>query len=437
MPKLFFPNTEEALSQLDASFTQIFMSKSRKMFARFLYGLDPGDILATPIPIELSFQKYSCQLLGLGQPTEVVLDVQLAASCLLGDSIHQDSHALRELRRRCQGPGWYLEPYYQSPAAYQVGDLLGLPLRVTPRRLVERDLVEAINDKDFCKGLGLGASCRVVEGLHADNLSDLSLAIERLTATLEDKRQGRIMLRKVKCAGGCGNMSGTASQLQERIPKWYSLGRVLVEPFLDFVEVCGSLTLLDGVGSQLLAIDRQVVRDGHWQGFDYPAVPLQNQKAFLEEIAAASQRLGRALHLAGARGLLNVDWGIKPNAQGILEPILLECNFRHNGLSYVLDLGKRLFGEYWSRLFIASREECPTSLTDSATVLQALEFLTYEGENVLLRSPLQAHRARRGLVLTSPPLHGGVSIAVFGDSPEYTQSVLRMAMRALGTGSNP
>ena len=78
-------------------------------------------------------------------------------------------------------------------------------------------------------------------------------------------------------------------------------------------------------------------------------------------------------------------------------------------------------------MYIRSREAVPTSCANAQAVLQALAPLTFEGEPILLRQA----GSERGLVVTSPPAHGGAALAVFGDTTEYADSILEMAKRAL------
>lgn len=429
MPKLFVPNAEEALPYLDASFAEFFRSKTLKMFPRFLCSLHPGDILASPVPIEPVFAEYICTLMGLGRPDDVIIKVKLADSCLLGESILSDPRAVSEIKRRCSGDGWALEPYMQTRAMHELGEALGLKTLGTPAPAVNSDLIEDLNDKDFCKGLGTGARCHTVNGLKADNLNELSVNIYRLSRHLPDPKHSKIMLRKIKFAGGAGNLSGTADELLAKIDSWYSTGRVLIEPFLDFAGVCGSLSLITDDGAEFIALDSQVFKNGSWCGFNCPpSIPEDCQEAIKE----GAGRIGSSLHWAKARGYMNLDWGLlrSDSAAGGLKPVLLECNFRHNGFSYITDLAAHCFGSSWKEMHISSRESVPASVPDTKTLLQTLAFLTYDGEPLLLRGK----GSKRGLILTSPLLHGGAGFAAFGETPECCEEILKLAAQAAGTG---
>ncbi|MCR4783133.1 MAG: hypothetical protein K6A35_01260 [bacterium] len=428
MPRLFIPNAEEALPYADASFRDFFEAKTLKMFPRFLGSLKTGDILLSPLTIETAFADYICRLLNLGRPSEVIINFELASSYLVGESISQDAQARQEIARRCSNSTRYeLEPYMQTEAVHCLGRELALPVRGTSSELVNQGLIEAINDKSFCKGLGLGCQCRVVSGLQADSLPDLKRSIAQLSRHLSTDQHDLIMLRKVKYAGGAGNLVGTAEELQQKVSTWYNVGRVLVEPFMPFARICGSLSVLEESGPHFIGLDSQVFNEDGWCGFDYPAHFELKKQAVLSKLEGVTKRLEHALFQAGARGLLNIDWGLVQEEDGLLEPVLLECNFRHNGFSYVVDIAKKLFGSRWRDMYIRSREAVPTSCANAQAVLQALAPLTFEGEPILLRQA----GSERGLVVTSPPAHGGAALAVFGDTTEYADSILEMAKRAL------
>lgn len=432
MPKLFLPNAENVIPTSEGGFAEFFRHKTLKVFPRFLCSLNPGDVLVTPTPIEPSFQKYICSLLNLGSPEQTVINVKMASSCLLTDAIKADTDALQAIKERCQGEDWFVEPYIQTEPIFELGQQLELPVKGTAQKYLAFGLIDNLNSKDFCKALAIGAGCHVPPGMCADSLTTLERTIDTVSAQLTEQSgqtQPQLMLRKIQSAGGAGNLAGTATELKAALPHWYGGSRVLVEHFLDFETVCGSLSLINDQGCHFVGLDSQVFDShGGWCGFDYPAnVVGPEADEALSELLAGINRLGRSVYLAGARGYLNMDWGLARNAQGKLEPVFLECNFRHNGFGYVVDIAKHFFGSHWSSLHISSRESLPTTAANTDELLTKLSSLTYEGEPLLLHKT----KGRRGLVITSPPTHGTVALAALGESEEYVESALALAARAL------
>jgi hypothetical protein len=51
-------------------------------------------------------------------------------------------------------------------------------------------------------------------------------------------------------------------------------------------------------------------------------------------------RYARHFRENGARGYVNLDWGIKKNR----EIMAIECNFRLNGFSHIIEIAKSCFG---------------------------------------------------------------------------------------------
>ncbi len=432
MPKLFLPNAENVIPTSEGGFSEFFQHKTLKVFPRFLCSLNPGDVLVTPTQIEPSFQSYICSLLDLGAPEQTVINVKMAASCLLTDAIKADAAALQAIKERCQGEDWFVEPYIQTEPIFELGQQLELPVKGTAQKYLALGLIDNLNSKDFCKALAIGAGCQVPPGMCADSGSTLEQLIDTVSAQLSaqnEQKQPKLMLRKIQSAGGAGNLAGTADELKTALPQWYGGSRVLVEQFIDFETVCGSLSFIDDQGCHFIGLDSQVFdTHGGWCGFDYPA-NLTGSEAdeAMSKLLADINRLGRSVYLTGARGYLNMDWGLTRNEHGQLEPIFLECNFRHNGFGYVVDIAKHFFGPHWSSLYISSRESLPTAATTTDEVLDKLGSLTYEGEPLLLHKT----KGRRGLVITSPPAHGTVALAALGESEEYVESALALAARAL------
>ncbi len=432
MPKLFLPNAENVIPSSEGGFTDFFQHKTLKVFPRFLCSLNPGDVLVTPTQIEPSFQRYICSLLNLGSPEQTVINVKMAESCLLTDAIRADNIARQAIKERCQGEGWFVEPYIQTEPIMELSRQLELPVKGTDPKYLALGLIDNLNSKDFCKALAIGAGCQVPPGMCADSLTALENTIDTVSAQLSEQNgqnQPRLMLRKIQSAGGAGNLAGTAAELKAAISDWYGGSRVLVEHFINFETVCGSLNLIDDQGCHFVGLDSQVFDNrGGWCGFDYPAnVVGPEADEALSKLLADIDRLGRSVYLAGARGYLNMDWGLTRNAQGRLEPVFLECNFRHNGFGYVIDVARHFFGAHWSSLHISSRESLPTTAANTDELLTKLSSLTYEGEPLLLHKT----KGRRGLVITSPPTHGTVALAALGESEEYVESALALAARAL------
>lgn len=370
MPSLFLANAEEVLPDTDPGFADFVATKTMRMFPRFLLGLRPGDCLVTPVLPPEDFRRYVADLMQM-PPSEVVHVREHTRPYSLVDSLMHDLRIVGDRR------GWRLEPFMQTARSAALAARLGLDSDPTPPRL-SRTLNDKAAFRDWAREPAVPAST-----VHRR---------DELEEALRQAADERCMLRKACAAGGAGNMHGTPQELLARLDGWYGGGPVLVEPFVDFAAVAGTLVRLDADGPRFLGVDLQVIRDGAWSGFDYP-FPAHG----LEEPAI---RLARRAWSEGARGWMNLDWGFPAGEPD--RALLLECNLRHNGFGYVLDLARRLFGE--TRKAILSREGLPT---------------TARGTDDLLGRGLP-----REAVVTLPPQDGAFSVAVFAADPEEAAATL-------------
>lgn len=412
MPRLWVANAEEALPGDDLFYEQFFAAKTMRMFPRFLLCLKPGDCLVVPAPIPEDFANYIARLLRLGDPEGLLLRVKtLSSPYTLVESILQDEQVVDAIRERCGQGDWVMEPFIETPRIMRLANVSGIPTSKTSPLLVWFGLVGRLNDKGAFKKFASALGVRTVPGLEVDCARDLERAIQRMAVGRRE-----LMLRKVSYAGGAGNMHGSPSELLARLPDWYNGGRILVEPFLDIASVAGSLASIGPDSLQFLGIDLQVIRDGGWAGFDFP-YPAGPGASLVRDW---TMRIAEAVRDAGARGYLNLDWAFLQGSPG--SPVVLECNFRHNGLAYVTEFAGTYFGKGWDRLAICSREGLPTSAQSTEELLARLSGLRLDGQPVLIQAP----GAARGAVLTAPPEGGAYSVAVFAEDGDLAARALAL-----------
>jgi hypothetical protein len=416
MPRLWLANAEEVLPEADPFYDEFVRTRTMRMFPRFLLALERGDFLVAPLPIPRDYTGYVARLLDLGDPGRLTLEVRARTSPYsLVEGLLADPGALAEIRERTTQGTWVVEPFVESPRVLRLAEETGIPAGRSRADLVRSGRIGELNDKAWFKAFAASQGLPTVSGEVAFSREQLQEAIVRMSPRYPD-----LMLRKGVFAGGAGNTHGKGPELLGRVATWYAGGSVLVEPFLDIASVAGSLAWLGASGVRFLGIDLQVIREGSWSGFDYP----HPAGAGADRIREGTLSLAEELHQQGARGYLNLDWAF---LQGSPEaPLLLECNFRHNGFGYVTELAEKYFGPSWERLVIASREGLPTSSRSAAELLERLSGLCLEGHPVLLSAPGGAC----GAVLTSPPEAGSFSVAVFGEDAGWVKRALERVEEA-------
>lgn len=422
-PVYWIANAEEALPEEDTHFRAFFSQRTSRMFPRFITALHPGDKLVTPVPIDMDFARYLGIIMHLGDPDDFIMKVPLEPSCLITKSCEKALCDVKPPR---------LSFYTESARSGDMTELLGAHYAGTDIELVKSGLIDNLNDKGWFKNFAESCGVPTVPGIETEGLGELREAIERLPYE-------KLMLRKVKFAGGAGNMSGTKAELAPRLEEW-AQGRILAEPFLDIAEVAGTLARITDDGPEIMGQDCQVFSDGHWCGFSYPycetagfdscytpgCVRCAKHKTS-PVILDYSLKLARKAFELGARGYMNADWAI---LNGTREVIALECNFRHNGLSYVLDLASALFGSERRGLFIESREEIPSGERSFSKLYDRLAKVSFK-DSPLLYAPGSSMPCA---VITSPPFESdnGItfSAAFFGTSKKEAMKGMEKLMEA-------
>ena len=243
---------------------------------------------------------------------------------------------------------------------------------------------------------------------------------ERWYRTAQTAARLAMMLRKVSYAGGAGNIHGSGPALLKRIPTWYREGTVLVEPFLEIDAVAGSLAWIGPTGVRFVGIDLQLMRQGGFCGFDFP----YPEGPGATRVRQATLKVAEEIRRDGVRGYLNLDWAFPSEAPE--SPLVLECNFRHNGFAYVTEFASRYFGPGWEGMAIHSREGLPTSAGSTRELLARLSGLEVEGEPVLLEAPGRSW----GAAVTSPPEGGSFSVAVFDVERRRARQALALVEEA-------
>ncbi len=411
MPRLWVANAEEALPIDDVLYDYYRSHKTGALYARFLTCQRPGDVLVLPVSVDGEFIDYIGTVLSLEGLASRLLIPEHTEARLLGEAIMNSPQLMKTISQLCAGSDWYLEPFYQSLTMVVLSEALGLPMHGTAPELIRSGLIERLNSKHEFKLLTANTGILTVPGYVARSLPELRNAI-----SLWQRFDMPIMLRKSKYAGGAGNMSGRAEELLSRVFDWYNCGVVLCEPFMDIAEVCGSLVRLSDAGIELLGLDRQMFEDGGWCGFTFPfSDEMEKDLSFyrLDEVGAGALRLAQIAYDLGARGYMNVDWGFL-NGQ-VHYPLALECNFRNNGFSYVVEMAQHYFGARWRDLAIYCHEGVPTRYQSFAELKSSLHGLRCRGKAAFIETP----GFSEGVVITNPPSHGVISLAIFGPDHKY------------------
>lgn len=404
MPKLWFANIEEVFGESFQADAGDLMSKVSVWTPRFLFHATPGDAVIVGNEVDPRFVAYAADVSGFTSTLPVLFPSITPRPFLLADAFMADIALVEKARDLCRGDDWILEPYIQTANTLRVATAIGIPANPTHDVLIEEGLSHQLNDKLECKRIASHLGIETVPGVVAEDAAGLRKAIK----SASQFHAGELMLRNVQSAGGVGNLCGTSTDLLSRLDSWYTGGSILVEPRLELESTLGSLVDIERHGPEFVGIDEQILENGGWVGFSYPFT----DPDIADQVREESLAFGRAAYQLGARGYLNLDWGVVRNGDGVRRAVLIESNFRHNGFSHLIDLGTRLTGLSRDTLhvrFLATlpvREECATF----AGLHAALSGKLSKRSASLLIAPTGRDS---GAVIVLPPDGGKAGIAVF------------------------
>lgn len=421
MPRIWLINVEEVASADDALYDSHFAPEAADYGARFLFSLEDEDLLVSPVRVPDEFVLYVGRVRDWRVGRQPILPLgKRSRPYSLAGSILEDERLLETLAGLGARGGWTLEAYLDSSRVVDLSEETGIPTDKTRPDFVLNGTILKLNDKGYFRSLTRKLGIPTVPGYLAADRDGILAAMDKVAAENRD----RIYLRKTLYGGGLGNLAGGRDELRRRLPSWYNQGEVLVEHALDFASVAGTLMTLGHDSVRFWGVDEQRFDGHHWGGFDFP----HPDREASSELCALSLRIANAVHGQKARGDLNLDWGLLREG-GRLRPMLLECNFRHNGLGQVLRFMESYFGarapetgvRYFTGLRLRDRA------WDTAAVLRALARTSCGGEPLLIDGPGR----RRGAVLMMPPRGGSCALALFGDSSGWLERAVGRAREAL------
>ena len=421
MPKVWLINVEEVASADDAQYDAHFAPEAADYGARFLFSLEDEDLLVSPVRIPDEFVLYVGRVRDWRVGRQPVLPLRRRSRPYsLADSIMEDERLLRTLAELGAQGGWTLEAYLDSRRVVELSEETGIPTDKTHPEFVLNGTILKLNDKGTFRSLTRKLGIPTVPGYLAADRDGILAAMDKVAR----ENRGRIYLRKTLYGGGLGNLTGSRDELLPKLSSWYNKGEVLVEHALDFASVAGTLMALGHDSVRFWGVDEQRFDGLHWGGFDFPH-PDREASA---ELCELSLRIANSVHRQKARGDLNLDWGLVREG-GKLRPMLLECNFRHNGFGQILRFAESYFGAKAPRIRIRSfmRLRLRDRAWDTTGVLKALAGASCCGEPLLIDSPGR----RRGVVVMTPPKNGACAVAAFGDTSEYLDRAVDCLREAL------
>jgi hypothetical protein len=440
MPKLWLANIEEVFGGHTPAHLELMRSKVNAMAPRNLFHADPGDALIVSRPISETFNRFVARLYDDAAPPFIVFHPDGPLTGPLALMCRNDARLLTDMRNLVSRGNWALEPYIESPEALALAVALGIPLGKNPAGLVAEGIIQRLNDKVIFKEMTQKLGIPVIPGSVARSVAELHQAI------VTNQREGldRLMLRRAQSGGGLGNTSGSPAELLTNIESLYGGEPTLVEPFMPFTHTLGSLVEVTPAAVRFRGIDAQAFDRGCWVGFEYPA-----PGEFGREVETWSLAFAEQVRAMGISGYVNLDWGIFRDTEGNPGITAIEANVRHNGLSLILDFGRRFFGEAFAglRTLFLDNVALPDSVATFEDFLALVAGHPSLAGSFLAPPPIAATALglgaarlaemrkkageRGGFVPILPPAHGRCGIALFAPTAAELQRLHAEITRSL------
>jgi hypothetical protein len=421
MPRIFLPNTEDVADSNDILYESTQVVKSWYLCMRSFFCLEKGDLIVIPKEPEAEFANYARMVNRFEEDDNfyIVLNKTTKPYSLV-ESILQDQYVLNILNDLSKSGKWVLDAYMNTISVAKLSNQVNIPLKGISYSIVEKGLPDKLNNKYFFKILSKDLGIEVAPFIYADNVVSIVDAMKKISGD----GYKTIILKKIRNAGGDGNLVGSKEELLGKLHDWYNIGGVLVEPYIDLCEVIGSLVDINNGYYKWRGINKQFIADSKWNGFSYPHAARQ----LTDDIKRLSIKYAVALYEMGARGCLNIDWGVVKKDNG-LTPLALEINFRHNGFAYILDMAEKYFGPKGSLMNIAYHSEIKlrNNKCKFTDLLYILRNISVNGESILID---KSHKGA-GVIITQLLNNEKFGLAIFGESEDYVNEAYLKVMEAI------
>lgn len=417
MPDIFIANIDEAFYKDDIAILPAqLVKKVKSLFSRFLFCLDRDDLIIVSSSIPRGFIDYYFALNGfcggVGRVIEMRDEKGLGQLVKL---ILRDEKTMSFLKTLSLRDGYRIEPFIESPFTVELSEKTEIPLKRTAPEKILKGVITKLNDKVFFKKMAEKLCIPVVPGGTASSRNEMSLLAERTAR----ESGGRIMLKNPYHAGGIGNYYGRYPEVMQGLPSFFDEGEIIeiiVEHYLDFTSILGSLASVSDGGVEFMGVDEQMSIDGRWCGFRYPCTAGAD---ICGEIKNMSMAFAREAHEMGARGELNIDWGVITEG-GAPKIYALESNFRHNGFGIIFNYAARYFGSRHKSIIY--NESVPVS-PENGSLERVLERLK--------PSLIDRPGLGEGVFLVSPPDSQRCALAAVADTGERVREIYENVERRL------
>ncbi len=367
-------------------------NKCMKLAWRCLLLMKKGDAIIVAHEVPDSFVDYVEKVLGF-RPTIYTIGTVLMPLDIVS-AIIEDSRLMEQLKADSRKVRRILQPLISTPSVFELGELLGLPVAGTPRRLLESDknLVQALNSKvvfaDWCEKYDFKTA-----GTRCYSKEQVRQAADRLI------RHGETaVIREHISAGGLGNGCYTSvadvDAMIAGIPEGDEFA-AMVGPYMELPHHVSVLFEIQWWGRRIISTcHRRLKNRTESVGGITPCPDIPG----LKEARRIARKYARHLHDLGYRGIADIDFAISESGKII---VLFESNARLVLTSVPLNIAARfekLWGLSLQPVIVEYREDPPIQPGMRLDDLEQICRLAVDQARKHMRNP-----GRGELIIVSPP----------------------------------
>ena len=390
MPKLIIPNIREIYKSPDHKYTQE-EAISRQFYSlRFLWLLDPHDIMLLSEAPDEAFLSYLCNIKQISRNTLTIIPWEDTLDASFADAL-ANPVLIEKLRAIISAPSqWSIQTCYLNQAVINLADNLNISIRLSLRQIALNDDIRKMNSKVYFRYLASECNIPIPNGLICHSQFDLQYAIHTLIT-----QTGQVIIKQEYNSGSRGNIGitinpnchfvGITKKLTVTNHSLEAITKQVWGEYIDNINKCliveiyhpntGTFTAMlqiQPLGQDPLLLNYSEIRMAmSWYGIQIPANRLSQQNA--EKLINDSFKFASMLQQTGYEGYLCCDV-IRTLDNQIL---FTEINVRPGAETNAHALATHLFGEkhYEKATILTNNKLKVTSFQQAYRILAAHKLL--------------------------------------------------------------
>jgi hypothetical protein len=392
MPKLIIPNAHELYKPEGKQFSQEDGVARQFYNSRFLWLLDPGDVIVLPELPAKGFMNYLADLKQIDLQSVTIVTWNKPLEAEFSDVLVDEDLVKRLKSAMAPDKSWSIQTCYFNQAVSNLADRLNIPLDAKWRRLIKNDFVRQLNSKVEFRRIAASYNLPIAKGNVCTSAEMLAQAIESLIILT-----GQAIVKQDHNGGGRGNIGITVAKSSEFAGVidtvvmdsnksavdvanqiWQQNiddlnNQLIVEAYYPNTGTFTTMLWIPPAGNAPILLNYSEIRmETIWVGVQIPAVTLRQNE--VDELKSASMKFATILQDLGYYGYACCD-AIRTISDGML---FTEINVRPGAETHAQVLASQLFGlDYAKQATILTRRglTIPASFEQTKKLLEENDLL--------------------------------------------------------------